>query len=321
MILVTGGTGFIGRALVRHLVEAGYPVRTLIRPSPRTPRLPIGVPVDAAVVGLGDTRGLRAALRGVDTVFHLASAERQGARADLLATDIQGTLNLSQAAAESRVRRFFFVSHLGADRASAFPVMKAKGIAEEHIRRSGVPYTILRSSLVFGPEDRFTTGLAWMIRRAPFIMPIPGEGQTRIQPLWVEDLVTSLLYTYETPETANQTYEIGGSEYFPLRQVIETIMQVTRRRRWLIPLGLPTMRALIVYLEQNWKGYPASAFWLDYVSVNRTCDVNSLPRHFGLMPARFAYRLDYLAPRPRPNPLEWARQRASDVAQTLRFRR
>jgi len=318
MILVTGGTGFIGRVLVRHLSEAGYPVRTLIRPSPRTPRLPRGVPVDAAVASLRDKSGLRSALRGVDTVFHLASAEQQGARANLLATDIQGTLNLAEAAAESNVRRFVFISHLDADRASAFPVMKAKGIAEEYIRRSGVTYTIVRSSLVYGPEDHFTSGLAWMIRRAPFIMPIPAGGQTRTQPLWVEDLVTCLLYASESAEAANQTYEIGGSEHFSLREVIEIIMRVSRRRRRLISLSLPVMRALTGYLEQSVRGFPASGFWLDYVAVNRTCDVNSLPRYFGLMPARFAYRLDYLAPPPRMNLLQWLRQQATMTGRVFR---
>jgi NADH dehydrogenase len=313
MILVTGGTGFIGRALVRHLSQAGYPVRTLIRPSPHTPRLPRGVPVDAAVAGLSDKLGLRSALRGVDTVFHLASAEHQGARANLLATDIQGTLNLAEAAAESNVRRFVFVSHLDAD-----PLMKANGIAEEYIRRSGVTYTIVRSSLVYGPEDHFTTGLAWMIRRAPFIFPLPGGGQTRIQPLWVEDLVTCLLYASEAPEAANQTYEIGGSEYFPLRQVIEIIMRVSRRQRWLVSISLPAARALTVYLEQSMRGFPASGFWLDYVAVDRTCDVNSLPRYFGLMPARFAYRLDYLAPRPVPNLFKQGLQQIAAMIQTPR---
>lgn len=321
MILVTGGTGFIGRALVRQLVDAGYTVRTLIRPSPRTPRLQRGVPVEVAVTGLGDTRGLRAALRGVDTVFHLASAENQGARANLRDTDIEGTRNLAEVAAESQVRRFFFLSHLGADRASAFPVMKAKGIAEEHIRRSGIPYTILRTALVYGQEDHFTNGLAWMLRRAPFILPIPGKGETQLQPLWVEDLVACLLYAYESEDTLNRTYELGGSEYFSLRQIIEIVMQVSRRRRRLMPMSLPAIRALIVYLEANIKSFPASGFWVDYISVNRTCDVNSLPRHFGLMPARFAYRLDYLAPPPRTGLLGWARQQTTAVTQALRSRR
>jgi uncharacterized protein YbjT (DUF2867 family) len=101
MILVSGATGFIGRVLVRQLTENGYRVKVLLRPSPRTPRLPKGVPVEAAVVSLADRRGLRAAMSDVETVFHLASAESQGRNANLFATDMQGSENLASAAADS----------------------------------------------------------------------------------------------------------------------------------------------------------------------------------------------------------------------------
>ena len=249
MILITGGTGFIGRALVRQLFESGYPVRTLLRPSPRTPRLPKGVPVEVAVVGLGDVRGLRAALRDVDTVIHLAGTEHQGRNANLLGIDIQGTRNLAQAAKEAGVGRFIYLSHVGADRASAFPVHKAKGIAEEYIRKSGVPHTIVRSSIVYGPEDHFTTNLARLLRRVPFFFPIPGDGQTRIQPLWVEDLVAFLLWAMENSETVNQTYEVGGSEYFTLRQTLDTIMETIGKRRLLVATPPPLLRALVVTFE------------------------------------------------------------------------
>lgn len=298
MILITGGTGFIGRALVRQLFASGYPVRTLLRPSPHTPRLPKGVPVEVAVVGLGDVRGLRAALHEVDTVIHLAGAEHEGRNANLLATDIQGTRNLAQAAKAAGVTRFIYLSHIGADRASAYPVHKAKGIAEEYIRKSGVPHTIVRSSIVYGPEDHFTTNLASLVRRAPIFFPIPGDGQTRIQPLWVEDLVTCLLWAMENPETIDQTYEVGGSEYFTLRQTLETIMGVIRKRRVLVPVPQPFLRALVVTLETFLPHFPASSFWIDYYAIHRTCPVENLPRTFGLMPARFTYRLDYLTHTP-----------------------
>lgn len=298
MILVTGATGFIGRALVRQLFDSGYPVRTLLRPSPHTPRLPKGVPVEVAVVGLGDVRGLRAALRDVDVIIHLAGAEHQGRNANLLATDIHGTQNLAQAAKGAGVKRFIYLSHIGADRASAFPVQKAKGIAEEHIRKSGVPYTIVRSSIIFGPEDHFTTNLASLLRRAPGIFPIPGDGQTRIQPLWVEDLVTCLVWAMESSETINNLYEVGGSEYFTIRQTLESIMQVIGRRRLLISVSPPFLRALVVTLETFIPHFLASSFWIDYYAVHRTCPVDNLPRTFGLMPARFTYRLNYLAQRP-----------------------
>ncbi len=292
MILVTGGTGFIGRALVRQLVEAGHEVRTLIRPSPRSPRLPKGVPVEVAVVSLNDLRGLRAALQGVDYVYHLASGERN---AQLFETDITGTETLVQAAAGSRVQRIIYLSQLGADKASAFPALRAKGLAEEQIHKSGIPYTILRSSIVFGVEDNFTTKLARLIRLAPGIVFLPNRGETLLQPLWVEDLVAAMLWALEDPNFENQMHEIGGSEYFTLRQIFEIILFVTGKKRLLLSASTPFLRALNILLENSFKNYPISGFFLDYVATDRTCETDSLPRLFNLMPARFTYRLDYLS--------------------------
>jgi len=298
MILVTGATGFIGRVLVRQLTETGQQVRVLLRPSPQSPRLPKGVPVEVAVVALNDERGLRAALRGVDHIYHLASAAAQGRDGSLFTTDIEGTRTLAQVAADAEIERFIFLSHLGADRASAFPVHKSKGIAEEHIRKSGVPHTIIRSSKIFGPEDGFTSALADILRFAPGIMPIPGDGRTLIQPLWVEDLATCLIWALQNPDMVNQTYEIGGGEYFTLRQVMETIMSVTHTHRLVVPMPPPYMRALVVLLDSFARQLNASTYWIDYVAVNRTCPVDNLPRTFGLMPARFSYRLNYLKRKP-----------------------
>jgi uncharacterized protein YbjT (DUF2867 family) len=294
MILVTGGTGFIGKALVRNLVQSGRSVRILIRPSPRSPNLPVGVPVEVAVSSLNDARGLRAAMVGVDIVYHLAGVERRGAYASLMNVDIQGTRAVSQAASDARVDRIFYISHLGADRASAYPVPKAKAIGEEAIRRSGIDYTIIRSSIVFGPNDGFTTGLARLIAASPYFLPIPGNGETLLQPLWVEDLVTCLVWALDDDATRNQIYEIGGPEYQSFTNVLNMIMETINIHRRLMPVRPPYLRGFTVFLESFLPGIPVSVYWLDYLATNRTCALDTIPRVFKLMPARMPQHLGYL---------------------------
>jgi uncharacterized protein YbjT (DUF2867 family) len=293
MILVTGGTGFIGQALLRNLVEAGYEVRTLIRPSKSSPSLPRGVPVEVAVSSLTDEKGLRGAMVGVDIVYHLASGEWAGPRSSLMEIDILGTQAVAKAALDAGVQRVFYVSHLGADRASAYPVLKAKAIAEEYLRRSGVDYTIFRSAIVYGPQDGFTTRLAGLLSTSPFFL-VPGDAGSLLQPIWVEDLVTCLVWSMDDPRTRNQTYEIGGPEYLTFQQIIEQISQTLNIRRQLISVRPPYLRAITVFLYHALPGLPISVYWLDYLATNHTCSLDMLPQSFNLMPARFSQRLDYL---------------------------
>jgi uncharacterized protein YbjT (DUF2867 family) len=294
MILVTGGTGFIGQALIRRLVSSGQEVRTLIRPSQTSPGLPQGIPVDVTLCSLKDERGLQSAMSGIDTVYHLAGSERLGSRADLLTVDIQGTKNVAAAAAQAGVRRIFFLSHLGADRASAFPVLKAKAIAEHYIRTCGVDFSIFRSAVVFGPGDRFTTNLALLLQAFPGICLMPGDGSSLLQPLWIEDLITCLTWALDDPATCNQVFQVGGPEYLSFRQILETIMQVTGKHRYLVPISPVYLRGLTVFTEQSFARFPLSVFWLDYLAMSRTGPTDTLPRLFGLLPANFGQRLDYL---------------------------
>lgn len=293
-ILVTGGTGFIGQALVRHLADAGYKVRILLRASSQSPNLPRSLPVEVAISGLNDERGLRAAMVGVDIVYHLAGAEWLGAYASLMEIDIQGTQNIVAAAADARVRRLFFVSHLGADRASAYPVLKAKAIAEEYIRRSGIDFTIMRTAIVFGNNDGFTTGLAQLVSSIPTFFFVPGDGENLLQPLWVEDLTTCLVWGLNDERTFNQMFEIGGPEYLTFNQVVQTVMEKLNLRRRLVHLRQPYLRALTVFMENILPATPVSVYWLDYLATNRASNLDSIPRFFNLMPSRLSQRLAYL---------------------------
>ena len=297
MILVTGGTGFVGQVLIRHLVSMGLQVRTLLRPSPASPNLPRGVAVEAVICGLKDERGLRAAFKGVDVVFHLAGAEREGGRADLMGVDIEGTRSVARVAADAGVERLFYLSHLGADRASAYAVLKSKAIAESYILQSGVPYTIFRSAVIFGPGDNFTTQIARLLRLSPGIFLMPGNGGTRLQPIWIEDLVTCLTLAMEDPSTAGHIYSVGGPEYLTFNEIISIIKTAIHTPRWMVPISPAYLRILTIYLENSFKNFPLSVFWQDYLAADRTCDLDTLPRLFGLIPARLGHQIGYLTQR------------------------
>lgn len=250
--------------------------------------------MEAVICSLKDERGLRAAMKGVDVVFHLAGAERRGSQADLMGVDIEGTRTIAGVAADAGVERFLYLSHLGADRASAYALLKSKAIAESFIIHSGAPYTIFRSAAVFGPGDQFTTELLRMLRISPGIFLLPGDGSTLLQPLWVEDLVTCLTLAMQDPTLAGQTIAVGGPEYLRFREIIQAVMAAARTRRWLVPVSPVILRGLSVFFENISTNFPLSVFWQDYLAVDRTCDLDTLPRLFGLMPVRFARQLGYL---------------------------
>jgi len=295
-ILITGATGFIGKALIRHLSETDFQVRVLIHPTGKSPDLPKGIQLEAAVAGLSDLRGLRAALVGIDIVYHLASQEALGARGNLLETDIQGTKNIVEISQEANIDRLIFLSHLGADRASAYPIMTAKAIAEDHIQKSTLDYTILRSGIVFGPNDRFTIPLAHLIRSIPLIFPLPDQGDTLLQPLWVEDLANILLWTLDNEDTRRELYEIGGPEQLSFRDINIIMQDIMGLNRYMVSINTPLIRAATVFADYLSLDIPTNIFWLDYLATNRTCPLNTVPQVFNLLPSHFSKRLEYLRP-------------------------
>ncbi len=296
MILVTGATGFIGQALIRHLLEDERQVRALIRPSTDSPGLPTGLPVQAAISNIEDERSLRAAMAGVDTVYHLVGVEWQGVGGDL-SVEIEGIRTLINVAHEAGVSRIVYLSHLGADRASAYPVMKVKGIVEEYIRRSGITYTILRSGLVFGENDHFTTAMAKLMGVYPFLFFVPSPGNALVQPLWVEDLATIMTWLLDKDDLDNETVEIGGPEFLTIEQVVQQVMVAAGMHRRIVHLRPSTLRIVAVSMEYLFPKFPTSIYWLDYLANDRACDIDSVSRIFGLLPTRFSSHLDHLSGR------------------------
>jgi NADH dehydrogenase len=294
MILVTGGTGFIGKQLIQTLVDSGRQVRVLLKPSKISPNFPKGISVEVAVSSLTDEKNLRAALKGVEQIYHLAGVERYGQKGNLNQVEVEGTRTLLRAAKNMPVSRLIYVSHLGADRGSAYPVFKAKGIAENEIINSGIPYTILRVSALFGEGDQFTLPLKKLLRISPGFFLLPAGGENLLQPLWIKDFVTCLQLTLDDVTKINRVISLGGIETFTYREIVQILMSYSGIKRFLIKVSPQFLRTLTLLIDGIYPRFPVSIFWLDQIAENRITALDTVPREFGLMPSRFKNQLEYL---------------------------
>jgi len=295
MILVTGGTGFIGSRVVQKLIQSREEIRILLRPQHKSPNLPKNISLDIAVSNMEDERGLRAALRNVDTILHFATAEHQGQDADLECVDVRGTQSLISAAKEVKVKRILFLGRVGADKSSSYPVLRAKAIADNEIRKSGIPYCILLLTDVFGPNDHFTTEIASAIRHAPLILPYPGGGKTIVQPLWIEDLISVIMLILETKRFNDGIFEIGGGEFFEFIDIAKKVMHTINKKKLLFQLSPAYLRIINLWFKPYRGSFPLSTRWLDLLALDRTCPLDALPRNFSILPGRFQNHLEYLA--------------------------
>lgn len=275
MILVTGSTGFIGRALGRALDHAGYEWR------------PYGG-------RMNNPQALRDELAGAAIVIHLAGAEARGSNRLLQHVDIEGTQRLLEEARRAGVDRIVVPSRLNADPHAMQALLRAKGEVERLVRQSGIPHTILRTSTLFGRDDRFSEIIYSLALWSWPLAWVPGGGKTPMQPLWVEDYVYCLINTLELPDRFSGTVAVAGTELMSYREIVRAILHVTGKKRLLLPVPMtPARRAARLFLGW-WFWPPASRYFVDRFFVPDVTDLDAIPRRFGFRPARFGETITYL---------------------------
>jgi uncharacterized protein YbjT (DUF2867 family) len=300
MILVTGATGFIGQRLIVWLANEQYPICCLVHPSGREQRFAPGVSLQIVAGDINDPPALRLAMHNVSTVVHLAGLKNETRTQTFEAVNVQGTHNVVEAMREVGVDRLVTISPIGADGHSAYAYLRSKAQVEDIVRSSGLDYTILQTSVVYGPGDDWTETIALALRRIPFFFPIAGNGRSRSQPIFIEDLINCLGYCLTEPRTFNQTYTFGGPQHLTFEEVVQLIMQATGRRRTLRYVSLSTARSLTAMFKGLLRGRLLySETDLDLLAIDRTTALDSVAYQFGLTPARMANALDYLKPRPK----------------------
>jgi nucleoside-diphosphate-sugar epimerase len=147
---------------------------------------------------------------------------------------------------------------------------------------------------VTGPGDQFTRAIKSLIKNYPLMFLMPDDGKTMVQPIWIEDLVTCLTLALDDSQTINQLYSVGGLESLPFEEIVHVILNKLKLKRSIVNVQSAYLRMLGVWMQQFNPKYSFPLFWIDYLSTDRTCALDTLPRVFGLIPARFSYNLDYL---------------------------
>jgi uncharacterized protein YbjT (DUF2867 family) len=246
MILLTGATGTIGAALLRRLTGAGEPVRCLVRDPRRLGDQRVRVQI--AMGDLADPPSFRNALRGVDTVVHLAAAIRDEPRVSIEELNAMATLRLVRAAERAGARRFVFFSAMGAAHHSRTRFFRAKALARQAVERSSLETTVFSPSIVYTPGDPWLT----LLERFSYLpaIPVSGSGRALYQPIWAEDVADCVLAALAASGPRRRAYDLAGPETLSYDDIVRRLLAATARRRRLLHVPLPLVRASLRVLRK-----------------------------------------------------------------------
>jgi len=272
LVTVFGGSGFLGRHVVRALAREGYRVRPAVRRPDLAGHLqPLGRvgQIHAVQANLRYPASVEAAVRGADVVINLVGILFERGKQGFEAVQAEGASNVAQAAAAEGAR-LLHVSALGASAESTALYARTKAAGEAAVRAAVPDATILRPSIVFGPEDDFFNRFAALARIAP-ALPLIGGGETKFQPVFVGDVARAITRAVGGGAKGGTTYELGGPEVKTFRELMEYVLAVTERKRLLVPLpfGLARLQAYVLQL------LPTPLLTPDQVELLRTDNVVS----------------------------------------------
>ncbi|GBD47642.1 complex I NDUFA9 subunit family protein [Methylopila sp. Yamaguchi] len=255
LVTVFGGSGFVGRHVVRALAKDGWRVRVAVRRPDLAGHLqPLGGvgQIVAVQANLRFPESVAQAVRGADAVVNLVGILSESGKQRFEAVQAKGPQVVAEAAKAADVTRFVQMSAIGADRASKAQYGRTKAAGEQAVLDAFPDAAILRPSIVFGPEDDFFNRFAAMARFSP-ALPLIGGGTTRFQPVFVGDVAQTVAKALRGELAAGLPYELGGPEVLTFRQILEYVLQVTDRSRLLLPLsfGLAKAQAKILQLLPN----------------------------------------------------------------------
>lgn len=280
MLFITGSTGFIGRHLIKALMGKGYNLRCLVRTKEGADFCK-AMGFQFHIGDITDKESIKGALEDVSMVAHLVGIISEKGRQTFKEVHLRGTENLLNESKKEGIKHFFFQSALGADPNSWAVYLKTKAIAEELVRESGIPFTIFRTSLVIGSEDGFTQKIKGIISSLSPFIPIPGHGDTRFQPLYVEDWVRCFMKIIDNPEYRGKIYELGGPQHLTYKEMVTAIRDAMGSAKPIIhiPPALVKVSASLLGI--------ATAEQIRLLNVDNITELQSVKKNFGFEPLGF----------------------------------
>ena len=300
-ILVTGASGFVGSHSVPALLGAGHRVVALVR-SPESGRLVLDrLPeTDRANVELrtGDvTRpaSLPAALAGVDGVLHLVALprDRRGGE-DLRLVNTEGTRAVVAAMQAAGVRRLVHLGAMGVVDDPALHYASSKARAEAIVAASGLAWTTLKPSLQFGPGDGFFNIIASLVRMSPGIVPVPGDGKSRFQPISVADVATVAVRSFADDSTIGAALDLGGPRYWTYREITQEVLTALGKKRAILPMPVALIRLVAGTSETIGLPFPVATDQLRQLRLDNIGPLDVIPTRFGFQPRPMEGALGYL---------------------------
>jgi NADH dehydrogenase len=287
-VVVTGASGLVGTRTCAELSARGWRVRAVVRDAARAAEKLGHMRIEIRSGDIRDPDSMRGALRGAGALVHLAAIAIEKKGESYRETNVQATENLLDACRTESVSRIIYMSQNGADSGSPYPFLRSKGLAQDAVTSSGMRWTVLKPSVIFGPDDEFVNVLARLVRLSPVVYPLPGGGTARFQPVAVGDVAQATARCMDDESTIRRTFSLGGPVPITLRQMTERILVAMNTSRILVGIPVSVLRPVIAVAQNLLPNPPVTTGLLDLLEIDNVITANDLDTELGIDPVPFA---------------------------------
>ncbi len=286
-VVVTGASGLVGKRTCTILTQQGWQVRALVRSATRAAERLGHLKLEIRSGDVRDPDSVRGAFKDAGAVVHLAAIAIEKKGESYEDTNTRATRVIIDAARAESVDRIVFMSQNGADSKSPYPFLRSKGIAQDYVTDSSLKWTVLKPSVIFGPEDEFVNVLARLVRLSPIVYPLPGGGKARFQPVAVSDVANAIAKCLDDDSTIGRVLSLGGPMPLSLREMTERILVAMNASRILVGVPVAALRPLIALGQAVLPNPPVTTGLLDLLKIDNVVPSNDLPS-LGINPIPFA---------------------------------